>query len=220
MVVQDRERWKSPAGGANRRLGGSDALFRSLANSPRFSPSGGRILSSRSGSDSSPFAPQASTMEYHLLNDAPHGRLMNDRPRTLGQLRESGYRSVSVKQEMRRNLLRKLRERRRAVSRHCRDMTKRSSRRSSMRCCRSTTCCFWGCGGRARRGCCGCSPGYWTSRRRSSPAARSTTIRWRRCRSTPAISSPRKGTTRRSTGSAATSGITRNWRRPTSRSPI
>ncbi len=30
---------------------------------------------------------------------------MTDRPRTLGQLRESGYRPVSVKQEMRRNLL-------------------------------------------------------------------------------------------------------------------
>ena len=35
---------------------------------------------------------------------------MSDRPRTLGQLRESGYEPVSVKQEMRRNLLRMLRE--------------------------------------------------------------------------------------------------------------
>ncbi len=34
---------------------------------------------------------------------------MSDRPRTLGQLRESGYRCVSVKDEMRRNLLAKLR---------------------------------------------------------------------------------------------------------------
>lgn len=33
---------------------------------------------------------------------------MTDRPRTLGELRASGYRSVSVKQEMRRNLIRKL----------------------------------------------------------------------------------------------------------------
>ena len=35
--------------------------------------------------------------------------LMSDRPRTLCELRESGYRSVSVKREMRRNLLAKLR---------------------------------------------------------------------------------------------------------------
>ncbi|MCA9025040.1 MAG: sigma 54-interacting transcriptional regulator [Planctomycetaceae bacterium] len=35
---------------------------------------------------------------------------MTDRPTTLGQLRESGYRPVSVKQEMRRNLLQLLRE--------------------------------------------------------------------------------------------------------------
>ena len=34
---------------------------------------------------------------------------MSDRPRTLRELRESGYRSVSVKREMRRNLLTKLR---------------------------------------------------------------------------------------------------------------
>ncbi len=34
---------------------------------------------------------------------------MHDRPHTLGQLRESGYQPISVKQEMRRNLLRKLR---------------------------------------------------------------------------------------------------------------
>lgn len=34
---------------------------------------------------------------------------MTDRPRTLGELRESGYRSLSVKQELRRNLLEKLR---------------------------------------------------------------------------------------------------------------
>ena len=34
---------------------------------------------------------------------------MSDRPRTLRELRESGYRSTSVKQEMRRNLLSKLR---------------------------------------------------------------------------------------------------------------
>jgi len=33
---------------------------------------------------------------------------MTDRPRTLGELRESGYQSVSVKQELRRNLIRKL----------------------------------------------------------------------------------------------------------------
>ncbi|MGD9856548.1 MAG: AAA family ATPase [Planctomycetaceae bacterium] len=33
---------------------------------------------------------------------------MTDRPRTLGQLRQSGYRAISVKQELRRNLLRKL----------------------------------------------------------------------------------------------------------------
>src|SRR3954467_9912460 len=32
-----------------------------------------------------------------------------DRPRTLGELRESGYRMESVKDEMRRNLVRKLR---------------------------------------------------------------------------------------------------------------
>jgi len=36
---------------------------------------------------------------------------MNNRPRTLRELRESGYRSVSVKQELRRNLLEKLRHR-------------------------------------------------------------------------------------------------------------
>ncbi len=35
---------------------------------------------------------------------------MTDRPKTLGELRESGYRSVPVKIEMRRNLLRKLRQ--------------------------------------------------------------------------------------------------------------
>ncbi|MCA9078369.1 MAG: sigma 54-interacting transcriptional regulator [Planctomycetaceae bacterium] len=35
---------------------------------------------------------------------------MTDRPATLGQLRESGYQPLSVKQEMRRNLLRLLRE--------------------------------------------------------------------------------------------------------------
>ncbi|MBI1347308.1 magnesium chelatase [bacterium] len=35
---------------------------------------------------------------------------MTDRPRTLGQLRESGYQSVSVKQELRRNLIRKLQQ--------------------------------------------------------------------------------------------------------------
>src|SRR5688572_14161947 len=34
---------------------------------------------------------------------------MTDRPRTLRELRESGYRPVSVKREMRRNLLAKLR---------------------------------------------------------------------------------------------------------------
>lgn len=34
---------------------------------------------------------------------------MTDRPKTLGDLRDSGYRSVSVKQELRRNLVRKLR---------------------------------------------------------------------------------------------------------------
>lgn len=36
---------------------------------------------------------------------------MNNRPRTLRELRESGYRSVSVKQELRHNLLEKLRRR-------------------------------------------------------------------------------------------------------------
>ena len=35
---------------------------------------------------------------------------MTDRPTTLGELRESGYQPVSVKTEMRRNLLRKLRD--------------------------------------------------------------------------------------------------------------
>ncbi len=35
---------------------------------------------------------------------------MNDRPKTLCELRDSGYRSVPVKMEMRRNLLRKLRQ--------------------------------------------------------------------------------------------------------------
>lgn len=34
---------------------------------------------------------------------------MSERPRTLGELRDSGYQSVSVKQELRRNLIRKLR---------------------------------------------------------------------------------------------------------------
>ncbi|MFG0296779.1 MAG: magnesium chelatase, partial [Maioricimonas sp. JB045] len=34
---------------------------------------------------------------------------MSDLPRTLGELRESGWRSLSVKQEMRRNLIARLR---------------------------------------------------------------------------------------------------------------
>ena len=35
---------------------------------------------------------------------------MTDRPQTLRELRESGYKSVNIKAEMRRNLLAKLRE--------------------------------------------------------------------------------------------------------------
>lgn len=44
---------------------------------------------------------------------APADRLLNmtERPRTLRELRESGYRSLSVKEELRRNLLAKLRRR-------------------------------------------------------------------------------------------------------------
>src|SRR5581483_630396 len=38
---------------------------------------------------------------------------MPDRPKTLGELRQSGYQSVSVKREMRRNLLEKLRRKER-----------------------------------------------------------------------------------------------------------
>src|SRR5690606_18489797 len=35
-------------------------------------------------------------------------KLMSNRPRTWGELKQAGYRPVSVKQEMRRNLIRKL----------------------------------------------------------------------------------------------------------------
>src|SRR5262249_18832240 len=39
-----------------------------------------------------------------------HSSIMSDRPRTLRQLREAGYKSQSVKDEMRRNLIRRLRD--------------------------------------------------------------------------------------------------------------
>src|ERR1700686_1783537 len=38
-----------------------------------------------------------------------HARMSHERPRTLGELRASGYHVVSVKDEMRRNLIRLLR---------------------------------------------------------------------------------------------------------------
>ncbi len=41
-----------------------------------------------------------------------------DRPRTLGELKSSGYRIESVKDEMRRNLIAKLEAGRAVVSRH------------------------------------------------------------------------------------------------------
>ena len=48
--------------------------------------------------------------ESHSITNVADNYFMTDQITTLGQLRESGYQPISVKQEMRRNLLRMLRE--------------------------------------------------------------------------------------------------------------
>ncbi len=108
---------------------------------------------------------------------AQNREISMDRPRSLGELKASGYQIVDVKTEMRRNLIRKLQARRPPLSAASSATTKRSSRRSRTPFFRSTTCSFSGCAARPRRACCGSSSTCSTTRSRSSPAARSTTIR-------------------------------------------
>ena len=119
--------------------------------------------------------------------------MTKDRPGTLGELRSSGYRIESVKDEMRRNLIAKLESGEPLVSRH--PGLRRDGRppgpvtRSSP----STTCSFWACAARPRRGCSASWSTCSTTPYRSSPARRSTTIRSRRSRNTPATWSPTQG---------------------------
>ena len=74
--------------------------------------------------------------------------------RTLGELKaERSGPAEPVRDEMRRNLLRKMRRARRS-SRACWATTTPSCRRSSTRSCRGTTSSCWACAARPRPGCC------------------------------------------------------------------
>ena len=84
-------------------------------------------------------------------------RMNHPRPATLGQLKETGYRPCSVKDELRRNLIRKLKAGEELFPGIVgyRDT---SSRRSSTASSPSTTCCSSACAGRPRRASSACCP--------------------------------------------------------------
>ena len=77
--------------------------------------------------------------------------MATERPRTLGELKASGYRSEPVKDEMRRNLIAKIRSGAASPSSPTSSATKRpSSPRSRTPSCRATTCCSSGLRGQAK----------------------------------------------------------------------
>ena len=83
--------------------------------------------------------------------------MATDRPRTLGELKSSGYRIESVKDEMRRNLIAQAPKRASRYFPTSSATKRRSSPRSRTRSSRGTTCSSSACAARPRPGCCGSS---------------------------------------------------------------
>ncbi len=141
------------------------------------------------------------------------------RAANLGQLRESGWESVPVKEEVRRNAIARIRageplfDAGARLRGHgpapARERPARRPRRDLP--------------GRAGPGQDPHDPLAHRPARRVDAdrrrLARSTTTRTTRCPATPATSSPSRATTRRSTGCTATTATARSWPRPTRRSP-
>ena len=147
----------------------------------------------------------------------------SERPRTVGDLRravaEGLPRHASVKDEIRANLLRQLRDRR-PLFPGIIGYDDTVVPQLVNACCRGTTSSCSACAARPRAACCARSSICSTSRSRSCPAARSTTTRSRRCAPPAARASRAEGDALPIAWLRARRRATsRSWRRPTSRSP-
>ena len=140
-------------------------------------------------------------------------------PATIAELRASGWRSRTVKDELRANLLGAARERLAESCPGSSASTTRSSRPSRTRSSPARTSSSSASAARPRPGWPAPWSACWTSRCRSSSAASSTTTRSRRSARRPERSSSATATRPRSTGSAGTAATRRSSRRRTSRSP-
>ena len=119
-----------------------------------------------------------------------------ERPRTLGELKASGYQVLPVREEMRKNLIAKIRSRAKTSSPASSATKRPSSRTSRTPSSPARTSSSWANAARRSPASSARSPRCSTTRPRSSPAARSTKIRSTRSPGPAATSSKRRVTTR------------------------